>query len=65
MTCSLNRSLPFLAWLLFDFVWHPKDDLIEVTPILLQVIKEGLDKEGIEIPFPQRVVTSYDPSIKS
>ena len=41
-------------------VWHPKDDLMEVTPVLLQVIKEGLDKEGIEIPFPQRVVTSSE-----
>ncbi|MGD2106322.1 MAG: hypothetical protein PVH93_01815 [Nitrosopumilaceae archaeon] len=38
-------------------VGAPKDDLLEVTPIMRQVIKDGLDRAGIEIPFPQRVIT--------
>ncbi|MGY5151956.1 MAG: mechanosensitive ion channel family protein [Candidatus Nitrosopumilus sp. bin_6a] len=37
-------------------VWHPRDDLLEVMPNLLKVIKNALDDAGIEIPFPQRVV---------
>ena len=37
-------------------VWHPRDDWINVQPILLTVIKRALDKSGIEIPFPQRVI---------
>ncbi|MGY5149961.1 MAG: mechanosensitive ion channel family protein [Candidatus Nitrosopumilus sp. bin_68KS] len=37
-------------------VWYPRDDLLEVMPNLLKVIKNALDAEGIEIPFPQRVV---------
>ena len=41
-------------------VWHPRDDLAEVMPNLLTVIKNALDEEGIEIPFPQRVVWKGD-----
>jgi len=37
-------------------VWHPRDDLAEVMPNLLKVIKNALDDAGIEIPFPQRVI---------
>ena len=37
-------------------VWHPRDDLTEVKPTLLKVIKNALDAAGIEIPFPQRVI---------
>lgn len=39
-------------------VWHPRDDLTEVKPTLLKVIKNALDEAGIEIPFPQRVIHS-------
>lgn len=37
-------------------VWYPRDDLLEVMPNLLKVIKNALDEAKIEIPFPQRVV---------
>lgn len=37
-------------------VWHPRDDWSQVQPILLTAIKRALDKAGIEIPFPQRVI---------
>ena len=37
-------------------VWHPRDDVVEVVPNLLRVVKNALDEAGIEIPFPQRVM---------
>jgi len=38
------------------FVWYPGDAFGEVVPILPKIIKECLDKVGIEIPFPQRTI---------
>jgi len=43
-------------------VWYPRDDLLEVMPNLLKVIKNALDEANIEIPFPQRVVWKGDNS---
>jgi len=37
-------------------VWHPREDWGKVSPVLLKVAKRALDKAGIEIPFPQRVI---------
>ena len=37
-------------------VWHPRDDWDQVGPILLKIAKKALDDNGIEIPFPQRVI---------
>lgn len=41
-------------------VWHPKEHWVKVNPIILGVIKSGLDKAGVEIPFPQRVVEVHN-----
>ncbi|NNL58446.1 MAG: mechanosensitive ion channel family protein [Nitrosopumilus sp.] len=41
-------------------VWHHKDDWTLVYPEVLNVIKMALDEAGIEIPFPQRVITYTD-----
>ncbi len=38
-------------------VWHPKDDWSQAQSILLTTVKRALDKSGIEIPFPQRVIS--------
>ncbi len=36
--------------------WTPRDEWDQVGPILLNVIKKSLDREGIKIPFPQRTI---------
>jgi len=36
--------------------WLPIDDWDEVGPILVKVVKNALDRAGIEIPFPQRTI---------
>ncbi len=39
------------------YIWTPSLVWWQVRTELLQKIKEALDREGIELPFPQRVVT--------
>ncbi|WKT57389.1 mechanosensitive ion channel family protein [Candidatus Nitrosotenuis chungbukensis] len=36
--------------------WIPRDEWDQVGPVLLKTIKKSLDDEGIEIPFPQRII---------
>lgn len=36
--------------------WIPRDEWDQVGPILLKIVKKSLDDEGIEIPFPQRII---------
>ena len=74
MEKEIRKSLPFVLMLpkpefrinaLADssvnievLVWHPRDDWDRVGPKLRQVLKKALDENGIEIPFPQRVIWS-------
>lgn len=69
---AIHKSLPFVLTIpkpefrikeLADssvnievLVWHPREDWGEVAPKLLKVAKKALDMNGIEIPFPQRVI---------
>jgi small-conductance mechanosensitive channel len=41
-------------------VWHPREDWDKVGPVLLKHVKISLDRAGIQIPFPQRVVWKGD-----
>ena len=39
-------------------VWHEKDDWIAMRNAILADLKKGLEEEGIEIPYPHRVIVS-------
>lgn len=39
-------------------VWHEKDDFVEMRNSVLRDLKQRLDEEGIEIPYPHRVVVA-------
>ena len=41
-------------------VWHHRDHWGKVYPELRDVVKSALDENGIEIPFPQRVVEIHN-----
>ncbi|MDE1830416.1 MAG: mechanosensitive ion channel family protein, partial [Thaumarchaeota archaeon] len=36
------------------YVWYPGDSFMEVVPTLPKLVKEALDRAGIEIPFPPK-----------
>ncbi len=63
---SLDEPEPLIAFTGFgesklDFVlgiWHEKDDFIEMRNSVLSDIKKGFEAEGIEIPYPHRVILS-------
>lgn len=38
------------------FAWYPVDAFGNVVPILPKIVKQCLDKAGIEIPYPQRTI---------
>ena len=45
-------------------VWHEKDDFIAMRNSILTDIKTRFADEGIEIPFPHRVIVTPEPEPK-
>ncbi|MFT5468498.1 MAG: small-conductance mechanosensitive channel [Verrucomicrobiales bacterium] len=43
-------------------VWHEREDFLELRNSILSDIKERFAEEGIEIPFPHRVVVQQSPT---
>lgn len=41
--------------------WSTKEDFVEFRYALAEAVKRALDQAGIEVPFPQRVVTLVNP----
>ena len=55
--CSAIHKRPLFLFHKYG-VWHEKDDWIAMRNAILTDLKRALEAEGIEIPYPHRVVVS-------